>query len=50
MRIVKTWCENTEEGMTYLEFNGYKPICRLSNNLWLVGKIGTVLDDVVIAL
>lgn len=48
MKIVKTWCENTKEGINYLEFNGYKPICRLSSRLWLVRKIGNPLDDVII--
>ena len=33
--IVKTWCENTKEGMDYLTFNGYKPICRIWKNYWL---------------
>lgn len=48
MKVVRTWCENTKEGMEYLAFNGYKPICRLSKNLWLVSKIGNELDDVKI--
>lgn len=46
MNLVKTWCENTTEGKTYLEYNGYAPICRISSSLWLVGKIGNKLDDV----
>lgn len=40
MKIVKTWCENTEEGKDYLEYNGYQPIRRLTN--------GNKLDDVEI--
>lgn len=48
MKVIKMWCENTKEGMEYLAFNGYKPICRLSKNLWLVSKIGDELDDVKI--
>ena len=50
MRVVKTWCENTKEGMDYLKYNKYKPICRLSKNLWLVRKIGVKLCDVFIVL
>ena len=50
MEIVKTWCENTKEGMDYLEFNGYKPIKRLTKKLWLVATIGNKLDDVIILL
>ena len=46
MKIVKTWCENTEEGKDYLEYNGYQPIRRLTKDLWLVKKIGNKLDDV----
>lgn len=38
MKIVKTWCENTEEGKDYLEYNGYQPIRRLTKDLWLVKK------------
>lgn len=48
MKIVKTWCENTEEGQDYLEYNGYQPIRRLTKDLWLVKKIGNKLDDVEI--
>ena len=48
MKIIKTWCENTKEGMEYLRFNGYKPICRLSKNLWLCRTIGAILDDITI--
>lgn len=44
--IVKTWCENTKEGMEYLKFNGYNPICRIGKSLWLVRCIGKKLDDV----
>ena len=50
MRIVKTWCENTEEGMKYLELNGYEPISRMTRNLWLVKKIGNKLRDVKVIL
>ena len=50
MKIIKTWCENTKEGFEYLQFNGYKPICRLSKAFWLVGKIGNSLSDVEIIL
>lgn len=46
MNIVKTWCENTKEGMDYLKFNGYEPVKRLSKSIWLVRKIGNKLDDV----
>ena len=45
---IRDRCENTKEGTEYLAFNGYKPICRLSKNLWLVLKIGNKLDDVKI--
>ena len=48
MKLIRTWCENTKEGMEYLAFNGYSSICRLSNSLWLVAKIGNKLDDVTI--
>lgn len=48
MKIVKTWCENTEEGKDYLGYNGYQPIRRLTKDLWLVKKIGNKLDDVEI--
>ena len=44
--IVKTWCENTKEGMSYLALNGYKPICRIGKNYWLVQCLGNKLDDV----
>ena len=44
--IVKTWCENTKEGMNYLSFNGYKPIYRIGKNYWLVKCLGNKLDDV----
>lgn len=50
MRIVKTWCKNTKEGIDYLCFNGYKPICRISRKLWLVRCIGEPLKDVKIVL
>lgn len=48
MKLIRTWCEDTKEGMEYLAFNGYSPICRLLKNLWLVEKIGNKLDDVKI--
>jgi hypothetical protein len=48
MRVVKTWCENTKEGMDYLKYNGYKPVCRLSRKLWLVRCVGNKLDDVIV--
>lgn len=48
MKIVKTLCENTEEGKDYLEYNGYQPICRLTKDLWLVKRVGNKLDDVEI--
>lgn len=48
MRLVKTWCENTKEGMEYLEFNRYCPVCRVTRQLWLVKKIGNKLADVKI--
>lgn len=47
MKIVKTWCENTKEGMDYLQYNGYEPVCRLGS-YWLVKKIGQPLNDVKI--
>ena len=50
MRVIKTWCENTKEGMDYLNYNGYKPICRLTKNLWLVRKIGNILTDVTVII
>lgn len=50
MRIIKTWCESTKEGIDYLEFNKYNPICRLSDRLWLVRTIGNKLDDVKVVL
>lgn len=46
MVIVKTWCENTKEGMDYLKFNGYQPICRLTKKLWMVGRIGNPMTDI----
>ena len=48
MKLIRTWCEDTKEGMEYLAFNGYSPIFRLSKSLWLVAKIGNKLDDVKI--
>nr|DAU92173.1 MAG TPA: hypothetical protein [Bacteriophage sp.] len=50
MKLIRTWCEDTKEGMEYLAFNGYSPIRRLSNSLWLVAKIGNKLDDVKIVI
>lgn len=44
MKIIKTWCENTEEGKDYLEYNGYQPICRLTKDLWLVKRVVTQSD------
>ena len=35
-------------GTEYLDFNGYKPILRLTKKLWLVGRIGNSLDDVTV--
>lgn len=46
MKLIRTWCENTKERMEYFTFIGYSPVCRLSNSLWLVAKIGNKLDDV----
>ena len=46
--LVKMWCENTKEGMEYLSFNGYKPVCRIGKKLWVVKSIGNPLDDVKI--
>ena len=48
MRIIKTWCENAKEGRGYLKYNGYKPICRLTKNLWLVKRIGNKMNDIKI--
>lgn len=50
MRIVKTWCENTREGMDYLKYNGYKPILRLTKTLWLVMRIGNKTCDITIII
>jgi hypothetical protein len=50
MRIVKTWCENTKEGMSYLNYNNYKPICRLTKKLWLTRQIGNSLSDIVVII
>lgn len=50
MRIIKTWCEDTNEGRNYLEYNGYKPICRLTKTIWLVGCIGNNLSDVKVII
>ena len=46
--LVKMWCENTKEGMEYLSFNGYKPVCRIGKKLLVVKSIGNPLDDVKI--
>lgn len=46
MRLVKLTCENTEEGRSYLAFNGYDPITRLTKTIWMVKRIGNKLDDV----
>lgn len=37
MKIVKTWCENTKEGESYLEYSNYgKKVKRIPNtNLFL---------------
>lgn len=50
MRIIETWCESTKEGFAYLDFNGYKPICRLTKRYWLVSKIGNTLNDVKVVM
>ena len=50
MKLIRTWCEDTKEGMEYLAFNGYSPIRRLSNSLWLAVKNGNKLDDVKIVI
>ena len=50
MRIIKTWCESTEEGRGYLNYNGYKPICRLTKTLWLVKKISNKMCDIKIII
>lgn len=50
MRIVKTWCENTKEGMDYLSYNNYKPICRLTKTMWLTKQIGNNLSDVSVIM
>ena len=49
MSIVKTWCENTKEGIDYLRFNGYKNAIRILNtNLYVCRSIGNQLSDVTI--
>ena len=47
-RIPHAFSENTKEGMEYLAFNDYSPICRITESLWLVRKIGNKLGDVKI--
>lgn len=49
MHIIKAWCENTNEGRRYLEYNGYQPIVRIGN-YWLVKKIGVNLRDVKVII
>ena len=45
MKIVKTWCENTKEGESYLKYNSYgKKIKRIPNtNLFLC--LGNTVPD-----
>ncbi len=50
MKIIKTWCENTDEGRNYLAYNGYEPICRLTNKLWLVKRIGNKMTDITVII
>lgn len=51
MKIVKTWCENTQEGESYLRFNGYKNAKRILNTKYYIcEKIGVKLSDVKIVV
>ena len=50
MRIVKTWCESTQEGIGYLDYNGYNPICRLTKTLWLVKQVGNKMCDIKVVI
>lgn len=43
--IVMTWCENTQEGKAYLEYNGVR---RRKGNLWKVSKLERTLVNVEI--
>lgn len=51
MRIIKTWRENTDEGISYLKYNNYgSKIIRLTKEIFLcIGKEKPMLcDDVKI--
>ena len=51
MRIVKTWCESTEEGENYLKYNGYKKAKRIAKtNYYICGCIGNTLNDVEVII
>lgn len=34
--IVKTWCENTEEGENYLKYNNYGVVKRIFNSSYFI--------------
>ena len=48
MRIVKTWCENTQEGEDYLRYNGYANATRMFGKYYVCTSIGNPLRDVEI--
>jgi hypothetical protein len=49
MHIVKTWCENTKEGMEYLKYHKYEPMLRIGE-YWLTKRIGIKCYDVRVIL
>ena len=49
MHIVKTWCENTKEGRSYLKYNNYCPILRVGK-YWLTRNVGSNLADVKVII
>lgn len=49
MHILKTWCESTKEGRSYLRYNGYRPLFRIGK-YWVVTKLGNPLKDVNVIL
>lgn len=50
MAILRMSSENTFEGKSYLEYNGYGGVRRIFKNLWFAKKVGNKLDDVKLVM
>lgn len=51
IHVVKTWCENTIEGISYLQFNGYGNVRRIPcTDYYICTEIGCSLEDVKVVL